>query len=204
MLRLRTFGVKGIEIAYSSAAVGDILCSDLKIVSAANYTISGKTAIGVVFYNSSGELKAVSLTQQGGVTCGGKGIDIPELTNYALPGNAITDTNGTANTTTIISYLGDSTSLAAGYCRAFSTSGRAAGNWDLPAAGELNAMKTNKTTINASLSTVSGTTLSLYYLSSTEYDGNEVWAYNANYDVLQTWPKDDDSAYARPITKITY
>lgn len=204
MLRLRTFGVKGIEIAYSSAVVGDILCSDLKIVSAANYTISGKTAIGIVFYNSSGVLKVVSLTQQGGITWGGKGNDIAELTNYTAAENAINDTNGTANTTTIIGYLGDSTSLAAGYCRAFITSGRAAGNWDLPAAGELNAIKTNKTTINSSLSTVSGTALSLYYLSSTEYDSDEAWAYNANSDVLQSWPKDDDTAYARPITKITY
>lgn len=204
MLRLRTFGVKGIEIAYSSAAVGDILCSDMKIVSAANYSASGKTAIGIVFYNVSGVLKAVSLTQQGGLTWGGMAFDIPELTNYTTTESAITDTNGTANTTIIISYLGDSTSLAAGYCRAFSTSGRAAGNWDLPALGELNAIKINKTTINASLSAVSGTTLSLFYLSSTEYDADAPWAYSALYDAMQTWVKDDDTAQVRPITKITY
>lgn len=203
MLRLRTFGVKGIEIAYSEAVAGNILCSDLKIVSKENYAISGKTAIGIVIYNASGVLKAMALTGDS-KPFEGYQSDNAYLTNRATQAAALTETDGTTNTTGIISWNGNDSNYAAGYCRAFSTAGRAAGNWDLPALGELKYIADNLSTIQSSLSTVSGTSITYgYYASSTECDGDYQWAATLNNGTYSYVTKQEEP-WVRPITKITY
>lgn len=45
------------NIDYSGVQIGDILCSDLTIVTTANYASSGKTAIGITYYNDSGDVR---------------------------------------------------------------------------------------------------------------------------------------------------
>ena len=77
MLRIRTFGKVSIEIPFSEASVGDILCSDNKVVSTANYAISGKTAIGIVVNNSNGAIRVMALTTPPTAQWGGFGIDLP-------------------------------------------------------------------------------------------------------------------------------
>ena len=81
---------------------------------------------------------------------------------------------GADNTTTIISAQGATeTSYAAGVARAYNGGGYI--DWFLPSQDELNQMYINKTTLEA----VSGfTAFSVYYWSSTEYNGTFAWLQN--------------------------
>ena len=66
-------------------------------------------------------------------------IDVSGITNITSEEVAKTDYNGKANTLAIVSaYSGESASdNAAIYCNSYSTAGTSAGDWYLPAAGEL-------------------------------------------------------------------
>ena len=203
MLRLRTFGVKGVEIPYSGAVVGDILCSDLTIVSAANYSASGKTAIGVVIYNALGVLKAVSLAEVSRYFSS-YDSNIPGLTDFAEMNSALTDIDGRANTSIIFTALG-SYAYAAVYCRSFTTTGTQVGDWDLPALGELKYIIDNLSAIQSSLSSVSGTSIVTYgyWASSTESDAAYQWVAMLHNGTYHRYLKQRQMT-VRPITKITY
>jgi hypothetical protein len=156
---------------YASAAVGDILCSDLSVIPAASFSGSGKTAIAVVFSNTSNKLKAIALTKSDYALWWGNAFSsITNLADIATVNDAKADNDGRTNTNKILAIL-PSISYAAGWCNAFSTAGTVAGNWYLPAAGEWWTIYQSLSTINASLSTCSGTALAQwdYYWSSTHY-----------------------------------
>ena len=90
---------------------------------------------------------------------GYNGFDIPELTNYANTGTAITDMNGKANTEIVLQYATAQADWrtasaitytnAAGYYPFFEcswryhTSGTVQGDWYIPAAGQFNYLITN-------------------------------------------------------------
>ena len=82
---------------------------------------------------------------------------------------------GATNTTTIITEQGDTeTSYAAGLARAYT--GGEYSDWFLPSTDELNKMYTNKTTINTTATSNSGSNFSAnYYWSSTEHDKYDAW-----------------------------
>ena len=94
---------------------------------------------------------------------------------------------GATNTTTIISEQGPTeTSYAAGLARAYTGGGHT--DWFLPSKDELNKMYLNKSTIDATANSNSGSGFaSAYYWSSTEYGSNGAWdqdfddGYQANY-----------------------
>jgi len=160
-------------IAYSNAVVGNILCSDLTIISTANYSRSGKTAIGIVYRNAANKLDVMALTSAavGSLWWGGN-ADVPTLDDYNLVANAETDFANTTNTTALITFYGTGTNYAFKFCRDYSTTGTTVGQWDLPAYGNLNLIvNTNFTTLNATLSVLGESVLSndIYYWSSTQY-----------------------------------
>ena len=205
MLRRRLFGKKTID--YSAAVVGDILCSDLSYVSAANYALSGKTAIGVIINNTLGVLRAMALSD-GFKPFGGSGIDIPGLTNYMTSANAITDIAGKENTNIIISALGNSSDHATGYCANFTTAGTSVGDWHLGALGEFKMIVDNRATVNTSLTTVGGTLIVNVgtirnYGSSTEYGSNHNWTYISSFGAYYEDAKTTNK-YIRPIITLTY
>lgn len=123
-----------------------------------------------------------SLPMKNAITWGGYGTDISGLTNCTSESSAQNDFNGQSNTSTIISALGSSTSIAAGYCRSQSLNGKTG---YLPAAGELYVMWENKSDINSALQKIGASTIdsafnnlytdSHYPWSSTEYSSSAAW-----------------------------
>ena len=196
-------------VDYSGAVVGDILCSDLTIVTNANYASSGKTAIGVVVNNASGNLRAIALGEYS-KPFGGSGTDIAGLTNYTTSATALTDTDGKGNTALIIAAIGSSTDHAAGFCNSFTTSGTSAGDWYFCALGEVKMFIDDTATINTSLTTVSGTLISvsptsLVYTSSTEVSDTNNWVRRIQWSDYVSYPKSATvTVYVRPMIKITY
>lgn len=152
-------------------AIGDILCTDGTTVKPAEYSNSGKEAMGIVFYvdNTGRHGWAVNLhDQSSGIPWSPSGSweDIPTLVNHLSSRAAIKDLDG-YNNTMKIRAAGDNNAYPAAYSVDF------ANGWYLPAAGQLNLLYAELVTINASLQIVGGTQFSMYssltYWSSTEY-----------------------------------
>jgi hypothetical protein len=187
MLRIRTLYVAG--SGYSEAQVGDILCSDLSIVTAANYAASGKTAIGIAYYNNNGDIRFMHpnpILQAGKAF--GPDVNITDLADITTESGAIADTDGSGNTDKIINQQGAGTTYSPGYCRAFSTAGTSVGDWYMPALGELSLIIDNVTAINAAITAILGASYnignSVYIQSSTEYGYNSGLSLNCYWYAL--------------------
>ena len=114
---------------------------------------------GVIFYSKDSVVKIVSIDETSA-----------EWGYYGTSTGATSSVDGVANTDKIVSG-----SPAAKWCRAKGT------EWYLPAKDELKEIYNKKATINTTLSSIGGTSLSNsgYYWSSTEY--NYYGAYNINF-----------------------
>lgn len=159
-------------------AVGDILCTDGFTIRPEDYSNSGKTAMGVVFYvdNTGKHGWAVHLQDQlSGVAWNGDGIDIPDLNNYSNIFDALADYNGYANTQ-IIRAAGDASVYPVAWSMDFDH------GWYLPAVGQLNMLLSEIVVLNPSLQLVGGDPFSMYstdwYWSSTEESAGYAWVVN--------------------------
>jgi len=168
-----------------SCSVGKIYYSDDTCSSS---VVSGKTAIGVVVKDN--EL-VLSQKSSSTMTWGTRGTDISGLTNYSSSTDAKADYNGKSNTAAIIA--GDSGAVAAKYCNDYTTAGTSAGDWYLPAAGELYSyVYGNYNAINTAMTAIGWTFDSAYFWSSSEYSSGGAWtvgsrngymyAFNKTYD----------------------
>lgn len=124
--------------------------------------------------------------------CWGAANDISGLTNYATADEAKTDFNGWANTQAIMEYVTDKTITpipsgvtngvfqAAMVCQRYNPDGNTAGQWYLPAAGELwNDVGLNSSVINTALQTYGGLGLNNQdYWSSNERMFSSVYYIN--------------------------
>ena len=150
-----------------SCTVGMIYYSDKSCSSAYN---SSKTAIGVVVKEN--EL-VMSKKSSSDMTWGTYGTDVRGVTNTSTS-TAQTDMNGKSNTLAIIA--GDSGAVAAKYCNSYKTTGTSAGDWYLPAAGELYSyVYGNYSTINATMTTLGWLWGNFYLWSSSENDSFYAW-----------------------------
>lgn len=158
-------------------AIGDILCTDGSIVSVSDWLASGKTAWGIVFHvdNTGAHGWAVHLQDQGlnlQWAPVGQFTDVPALTNYSEPRDAIMDLNGYSNTQNMRN-AGDATQFPAAYAVDI------VNGWYLPTLGQLRLLFSELVTLNASLQAVGGTQFPMnnyyYYWSSTEYAANLAW-----------------------------
>jgi len=96
------------------------------------------------------------------------------LTNYSSSTDAKTDYNGKSNTITIITE--DSDNIVAQYCNTYTTVGTRAGDWYLPAAGELYSyVYSNYSTINTTIKNLGWTFGSYSFRSSSEYSLDGAW-----------------------------
>ena len=153
MLRRRLLNKKGID--YSSAVVGDILCSDLSFVTRSNYASSGKTGIGVIVHNANRTLRVIAKNQFKDRWSPSLS-DVPGIANVNYNTYA-NDMDGDGNTTKIIAHFGTSQNYAARSCRSYAPSGVGQGLWYLPASGELKLINTsNINTINDSNIAIGG------------------------------------------------
>lgn len=160
------------------ANIGDILFSDKSCGSA---LIDGKRPIGIIFEADRRLAVALNHTTKYWST---EYFDVSGLPNLNSS-EALADYSGKNNTKTIMTYcIANAKSCpAAEYASSYSTLGTQAGDWYLPAMGELNALYSNKAAINAGLSLANGTTLSdNWHWSSSEYSNNTAWGGD-----LQRW-----------------
>lgn len=204
MLRRRIiFKKPSVEIPFSQASVGDILCSDNTVVSAANYTGSGKTAIGIVFHNSSGNMRCMALStvtqKYGGY---GQLLGI-EKTTYE---DASADLDGAYNSLYMRTWISGDT--IAFNCYMFSTAGTSAGDWYCPAAGEVKILGQNLSTINASRSALGLSSIGAFnvFVTSTEYDSEYCWyGYSeVPFRIDYNLGKDLSNYPTYPVIKKTY
>ena len=145
---------------------------------------STKTPIGVVVKTN--EL-VMSLTTKS-MTWASSYVDVSGVTNYTSDTDAKTDYNGKANTLAIVStYTSDTTSNnAAKYCNSYSTAGTSAGQWYLPAAGEIYGyIYASYQTLEATFSSLGLSFPRAYLWSSSEYGNYYAWtvySYDGNVD----------------------
>ena len=144
---------------------------------------SNKTPIGVVVKTN--EL-AMSLATKS-MTWASSYVDVSGVTNYTNSSDAITDYDGKANTLAIVStHTSDTTSNnAAKYCNSYSTAGTSAGDWYLPAMGEIGYIYDSNTTLAATFSSLGLSFPSTNLWSSSEGEGNTAaWAMHSNRGVI--------------------
>lgn len=146
---------------------------------------------------------------------GGNNKNVTGIKTTTSTSGAITDFAGSTNTDAIISQLKGTTdnysqyytgAPAAEYCRAYSNGCKGAGQWYLPAAGEMNQIVLNKAAIEEALTAISGELFNSsgwdgYEWTSTQFSSVTAWMYS--------WPEEylgNDYKYnyrgVRPITTI--
>ena len=117
-------------------------------------------------------------------------------------GNVLTDFDGKTNTSTIIGTLG-STALAANACNKYATDHILAGEWYLPAAGEMAYLMARWNTIKAALTAVNGVALleSDRFWSSSEYSSYRAWGMYSNDGILD-WGNKVKNRYVRAFCQL--
>lgn len=151
---------------------GDILCTDGSIVKPSIWPC-GKIALGVVFWvDGTGDHGwAMHLQEQGVGMVWGNSADLYN-TNYATPRAVLYDTSGYANTFAMrnnsMAYIAGAVDFDNG--------------WYIPAMGQLRAMFTEESAVNATLQLLGGAvmfpsnvTFGGRLWSSSEKDGNFAW-----------------------------
>ena len=174
--------------------IGDILYSDKKCYSGG--VQSGKTPIGVVFDASRRTAIALeSSTMYWSIE--NEYVDIPGLTDTDEPKQ---DFNGKANTAAIKAYRNGLWFPAARYTYEYKTTGTNAGEWYLPALGELNTVYSNKDYMNYALSLVGKKDIPTndFHWSSSEYSTNSVWVLIFRDGGVTDYGK-DYALYVRPV-----
>ena len=193
----KVFCVTAAEVPGGNCEVGAILYSDK---SCNVNVVAGKIAIGVVF-DSTNSL-AVALKNSSTMYWSTDYFDIPDLPNLTSTAVAIADWNGKNNTKTIMDYCkaNSKSCPAAEYASKYTTTGTAAGDWYLPAAGELNAIYNAKAAINATMAKVGGTALAeSWHWSSSEYNGYGAWVQGFGNGGVYDSSKAGSSDYGRPV-----
>ncbi len=163
-------------ICPQSCTVGMIYYSDK---SCSTELDNSKTPIGVVVKDN--EL-VISQIRSTGMEWGTYGTDIDTLPNLSQA-DAKADFNGKENTALLVAFQtaeGKTASNSAAInCNEYSTEGTRAGDWYLPAAGELYSYVygggTNYNKINTTMTKLSWTFGSRYFWSSSEYGSYRAW-----------------------------
>ena len=126
-------------------------------------------------------------------------IDISGITNYATSGEAISDFDGWTNTQAIMEYVSDKTInpipsgrtdgvyQAAMVCQRYNPDGGTAGQWYLPAVGELyNYVELNNNVINTALQTYGGLSWSREnYWCSNEKTNTASYCISRAYSIIK-------------------
>ena len=157
-------GGSGSNPDYSNCKIGDILYSDM---SCNANMIASKTPIGVVFDTTNG--LAIAKDEFANLVWGAVVEDVSGVQNSSSVSTSTADWQGFKNTKAM--YEADKSGYnypAIKKVLTYSTTGTEQGQWYLPAAGELQAISTNKDTLNTTLAKIGGTQMSGNYWSSSE------------------------------------
>ena len=183
---------------YSNCKIGSILYSDFSCNENVVYT---KEPIGVVFDRAN--RLAIGLEESRQYWSYPDYFDVPGLSNITSS-SATADWQGKNNTRVVLEFCkaNGKSCPAFEYVNSYKTEGTIAGDWYLPAMGELNAIYGNKDVLNITLGKIGGTKLSSnYYWSSSENSLSHAWTlYFGNGKVAYN-TKDNKyySDYVRPV-----
>ena len=169
----------------SNCIIGDILYSDM---SCDSNVVEGKTPIGVVFDRANRLAIALDTERK---AWSDNNVDVPGLSDYISASTVTADWKGKNNTRLVLeSCKTQGTSCPAfEYVNSYKTDGTKAGDWYLPAGGELNAIYGNRGVLNTALGKIGGTKL----LTSNPW-GQDFYNGNINY-YLENY----NSRYVRPV-----
>ena len=128
-------------------------------------------------------------------------FDVPSLPNIDSESEAAADWQGKNNTRLVLEYCktnGKSCS-AFEYVNSYKTEGTKAGDWYLPAMGELNAIYGNKDVLNIALGKIGGPKLGTdLYWSSSELFHDSAWSLDFDHGYVYYLSK-ASSFYVRPV-----
>ena len=119
-------------------------------------------------------------------------VDVSGLTNYSSSTDAKTDYNGKANTAKIVAaHTSETTSSsAAKYCNSYSTAGTSAGQWYLPAAGEIYGyIYASYMTLEATFGALGKSFPGTYLWSSSENSDGYAWYVSASDGYVYSYRK---------------
>ena len=144
--------------------------------------LSSKTLLGVVIYRKSASQNGWVMTIkpiQTGIAWGLYGTNISSLPDYTSWSSAAKDFDSCGNTDKIRAQGDSSTYPAAWAAYNYQPSGTPTGKrWCLPAAGVINSLYNNLSTINTAIGKAGGTKLdNEHILSSSEYNSDYVWVF---------------------------
>ena len=184
------------EDSSQTCSVGDIFYSDMTCN--ANM-VASKTPIGVVFDATH---RLIIGLEEAYEYWSPSDFDVPEVDNITSSSSVIADWQGKNNTKTILEYCSANgySCPAFEYVNSYKTSGTNAGDWYLPAMGELNAIYNNKDVLNIALGKIGGTKLGAdYYWSSSETSySDSAWEfYFGNGGMYNDYKS--NNAYVRPV-----
>ena len=183
----------------SNCIVGDILYSDM---SCNVNMVASKTPIGVVFDRAN--KLAIGLEESSPLHWSDDYFDVPGLSNItssSVVSVVTTDWQGKNHTRVVLEYCkaNGKSCPAFEYVNSYKTEGTIAGDWYLPAMGELSAIYGNKDVLNIALGKIGGTKLGTsYYWSSSEDSNNDAWLLRFNHGIMSSYGK-DYSSYVRPV-----
>ena len=180
----------------SNCQIGDILYSDK---SCDPSVVASKKPIGVVFDRAN--RLAIALDTEA-KKWSDEHFDVPTLSNYGSPSAATADWQGKNNTRLVLEYCktNGKSCPAFEYVNSYKTEGTLAGDWYLPAAGELNAIYQNKDVLNTALGTIGGTKLGTdWYWSSSENSNYNAWLLGFSNGNVDDDSKYNDTIYVRPV-----
>jgi hypothetical protein len=118
-----------------------------------------------------------------------------------VPGGALSDWDGQANTTAIVNQAGAGTTYAAGLCDAYTNSDYGTGvysDWYLPAREELNHLWNNIYQVQKALDSdgnpATTEVAKIYYWSSSEYTNNTAWYFVFDFGYTYDYSKSSKSS----------
>ena len=200
------------DAATANCKIGDILYSDM---SCNTNVVASKTPIGVIFDITNklaiGLYGAPYLQNR----WSSDNFDVPGLNNLSSSA-AIADWQGKKNTQIVSEYCkaNGKSCPAFEYVNNYKTEGTKAGDWYLPAAGELYAIVDNIDSINSSLRKVGGGEIAkshytqpAHFLSSSEESSSIAWtlylgsnaAGETIYYIGSTYKTETDNVSVRPV-----
>ena len=150
---------------------------------------NSKTPIGVVVKDNELVISQIRSTSMKWSSSYTNVSGITETTDSAV---AKQDFNGKANTLAIVETFTSGTvdNNAAINCNSYSTDGTNAGDWYLPAAGEIYSyVYENYSKINATMTKLSWTFGSRYFWSSSEYSSYGAWGVYSNMGLMSSSDK---------------
>ena len=182
---------------YTNCTVGAILYSDM---SCNANVVASKTPIGVVF-DTTNHLAMALDTELKKWSVPAIEFDVPGLNNITSASAVTADWQGKNNTRVVLEYCKAKKGYscpAFEYVNSYKTDGTLAGDWYLPAMGELNAIYGNRGVLNIALGKIGGTKLGAGHWSSSEESNNFAWVLYLNGAGVNNFYKDEEF-YVRPV-----